>query len=215
VWGVTGRIVAKSKASTNDQATRAGSGKFGTENTSRPPVLPDRAASKVSTVLAEFRDRGSWDYTTVEAAARVSLLNGDDGELRIEVAPSSSEFKFFSEPHGAIVVTDKNGQLIASQTINELAMGMSSSVDRRHRAERAQVANQKFRNAAYAFFRLKFCAWQLGFDRTVKASNGCYRSSLNRELRTLTIDLPAKISDVNADIGRMFKLLDWQAVRFR
>jgi hypothetical protein len=98
-WGVTGRIVAKSKASTNDHATRSRSHELATDGTSKGPILPERAASKVSTVLAEFRDRGSWDYTSVEAAARVSLLNGDDGELRIEVAPSSSEFKFFAEPH--------------------------------------------------------------------------------------------------------------------
>jgi hypothetical protein len=106
-------------------------------------------------------------------------------------------------------------------TVNRIANdqracdGHGLRVDRRHRAERAQVASQKFRDAAYAFFRLKFCAWQLGFDRTVKASNGCYRSSLNRELRSLSIDLPAKISDVNADIGRMFKLLEWQGMCFR
>jgi hypothetical protein len=165
--------------------------------------------------LAEFRDRGSWNYTSVEAAARVSLLNGDDGELRIEVAPSSSEFKFFAEPHDAIIVTDKTGHVIASQTINELAMAMGSNVDRRHRAERAQVPSQKFRNAAYAFFRLKFCAWQMGFDRTVKASNGCYKSSLTRELRFFVSDLPAKIGSVNADVGKMFKLSEWQGMRFR
>jgi hypothetical protein len=165
-------------------------------------------------VLADFREYAYWEHTTVNAAARVSLLDDGGGELRIEVAPASSEFKFFAEPHAAIVVTDATGKIIAEKVVNELAMSMSG-VHERHGIGRQQVDSGQFRNVAYAFFRLKFCAWHMGFDRTVKASNGCFKSSIRRELRQLAQALPERIGELSVEVGKPFEFVGWQGVRVR
>jgi hypothetical protein len=165
-------------------------------------------------VLADFRAHDLWEYTSVEAAARVSLLDDGRGELRIEVAPSSSEFKFYSEPHAAIVVSDESGSIIAEKRVTELAMSMSG-VNRKHRIGLQHVESGPFRNVTYAFFRLKFCAWHQGFDRTVKASNGCFKSSMQREMRQLGEDLPTRLAELSSEVGKPFELVGWQGLRIR
>jgi hypothetical protein len=144
----------------------------------------------------------------------VSVLDDGRGELRIEVAPSSSEFKFYSEPHAAIVVTGATGKVIAEKTVTELAMSMSG-VNDKHRIGLQHVESESFRDVAYAFFRLKFCAWHQGFDRTVKASNGCFKSSIRREMRQLAEQVPNRLDELGREVGKPFNFLGWQGVRVR
>jgi hypothetical protein len=136
--------------------------------------------------------------------------------MRIEVAPSSSEFKFFAEPHAAILVTDRNGRVISSRTVTEIAMSMGPDVNRKHRAAQEVIPGGEFKDAAFAFFRLKFCGWKMSFARTVEASNGCYRSSINNELRKFSIQLPKGIGEVHdSEPGLPFSLLEWEGIRLR
>jgi hypothetical protein len=166
-------------------------------------------------ILAEFRTVQNWGSAAVEAAARVSRLSDGRGELRIEAASSSAEFKFFAEPHAAVVVADSAGNFIAEEVITDLAMGSYRSIDRKHRASRVVIDSQKFDRATYAFFKLKFCAWRLGFDRSVKENNGCYWSSMRRELEQFRRELPRTIQKGFKKEGQRFEVLGWSGARLQ
>ena len=170
-------------------------------------------------ILAEFRDKAVWrlrkDFTDATAVARVGRCNDGTGYFRIEVFTRSSAFKLFGEPHAAIVVTDATGQVLGRRNVTALSMGSSRRVGDKRRKYYGAIDGRTFDQAAYAFFRFKFCTWRQGFDRGIKENNGCYKSSLNREYRALTKNLPGRIGALKGDVGKSVEFLGWQVVRLR
>ena len=175
------------------------------------PCLAVAAASGASAdpnILAEFRDYGSWNYTSAEAAARVTLLDDGGGELWVEMGYASAAFKFFSSPKVMVLVTSSSGEVLGEVAISDTAMGGSFNVDERHHGKKGKVEKDTFRNASYAFFRLDYCAWQMGFDRTIKATNGCAQRWVREEARKMqefTDTLRARIGalDINLDTANV------------
>jgi hypothetical protein len=169
-------------------------------------------------ILAEFRDERSWHYTSVEAAARVTLLDDGGAELRVEMAYASSAFKFFSEPRATIVVTDQTGKIISEVSIHDTAMAMASGIDSKNHGSRRKIESDAFSDASHVFFRLKFCAWQMGFDRTIKATNGCAKTTVRettREMSKFADELATQIGTLSVAIGERFEISGWQGVRLR
>ena len=161
----------------------------------------------------DFRETVGWHHTGVEAAARVRQLDNGNGELRIEVAPSSSEFKFFAEAHAAILVTGVTGAVVTQEVVHELAMAMGWAVSMASTTPASSTSSADRSAPSPAFFRLKFCAWHMGFDRTVKVHSGCFKSSIIREIRAFTRDMTSTIGALTVPVDERFELLSWHGIR--
>jgi hypothetical protein len=171
------------------------------------------------TILAEFRDHASWHYTSAEGAARVTQLNDGSGELWVEIASSSSAFKFFSDPQVIAVAADAAGNVLGTADVSGiLAMGSSFHSNDRHHRQKRTIESSVFAAASYAFFQLDYCAWSMGFDRTVTASNGCAGRTVGgeeRRMKAFTDALRARIGTLNTAVGVEFEIEGWKGMRIR
>lgn len=200
------------------------------------PRISARSEAQASQTVASFRKSHYWNNDAYEtsikgatgalAAADIRVLKNGAAEIRVEVQAESSAFKFYSKPLASLVIADDTGAIIETVDVSVMAMSFGGEVRKRVRRKRRKMEADAFANAAYVFFRLQFCTWRQGFDRTVKESNGCspiaggpfagtMQPKLEKETEELAKQLPKQIDKLGVAIGQKFEFLGWQAVRLK
>jgi hypothetical protein len=208
---------------------------FGCGFSSRRSVFPGQTAQPVekltcpyrrqinSSPVVTFRKNGSWRHTSGSATGQLFILQNGLGVMAANVRASSLVFKYYSYPLASMVLADGKGNVISKFETYASEIGGSSRRPRvKRRNSRKCLQPREFRNASYVFFRMQYCGWRQGFDRSPKESSGCTKlfrgpmvSSLRKETKELTNTLPMEIGNLNIKINQRFKYRGWEGMRFR
>lgn len=188
------------------------------EQTPRPLMAQAvaRRQREPERIIASFSQRDRWSYTGGIGEGQVVLLADGRARLKVYVVSSSGAFKYFAEPHVALIVTDDKGQVIQNAGVSGLAMRMGlSGVFEKEDRSYADIPPGRLRDVAYAFFAFKYCGWQQTFERTVGTTNGCAKSHLRREYDVFVKQLPDALASLDVNAGDRFKLHGWLGARIK
>ena len=197
-----------------------------------PEICPLLNTQGLPTVVS-FRDYAAWNNSSYEtsikgstsarAAAEFRVLETGIGQIRLEVKATSNNFKFFSRPLAVVMVADSKGEILETVDATALAMSMGGGFSDNFTRTGGNMEPDEACQAAYIFFRLRFCSYRQGFDRLNKESSpGCTRlpggqlyTFLDQEKEELTKQLPIRVGSLGVSVGQSFELLGWQSVRLR